>query len=121
MLSNSNIFFLALVSLAVIITTDQIIGDRLFEQSLDLIPSIQSDKTTQSLETWHIYSEMSIFLISRGPVLIAYAFITQRSRCFYYLFVASGIEAFVDILKLAYHEPRPYWVDSEVIAESCSG
>ena len=64
---------------------------------------------------------MSIFLISRGPVLIVYALITQRSRCFYYLFVASGIEAFVDILKLAYHQPRPYWVDSEVMAVFCSG
>ena len=121
MLTNSSIFLLSLGSLAAIITTDLIIGDRLFEQSLDLIPSIQSEKTDASLNTWHIYSDLSIFLISRGSVLIVYAFITQRSRCFYYLFVASGIEAFVDILKLAYHEPRPYWVDSEVIPEHCSG
>ena len=27
----------------------------------------------------------------------------------------------VDFLKLAYHQPRPYWVDSEVKAEYCSG
>ena len=112
---------LSVALLTVIITTDLIFGQRLFDQSLEMIPEIQAHMSDGQIEAWYYYSHIGLTIVSVLPILITYAFIEQRCRCFYYLFISCTMMGIVDFLKLAYHQPRPYWVDSEVKVIDCSG
>lgn len=54
------------------------------------------------------------------PIFIFFAWECQRVRCLYYLAAFLLIVLVTNVMKLAYHNPRPFWVDSDIQAFSCS-
>ena len=112
---------LSLLFLAAIITMNILVGPRMFDKSVERIPKLQEGKTDHQIESWHYYSDITTVLVTVLPILITYAAISQRARCFYYMFVVFSINAFVFLLDLATHQPRPSWVNSEIKAEYCAG
>ena len=55
-----------------------------------------------------------------GPIAVCFMFYKQRHRAFYYFMVYSTLKFMKDVGKLLYHDPRPFWVDSEIDAFQCS-
>ena len=63
---------------------------------------------------------MGLHMVLMLPILIPYNWISQRARCFYYLFCVLTIGALTSMAKLFYHEARPFWVSDDVSAYACS-
>ena len=96
---------------AVIILIEAIFGADMFDKSQTFIPEIQEDASDFSKGAWNFYSAYILTVIIFAPILAAYLFIEQRSRCFYYLFVTFGVIAITNILKLIDHQARPFWIE----------
>ena len=45
----------------------------------------------------------------------------ERLRCVYYVDVFTLLLIVMNVTKLAYHNPRPFWVSPEIKAFACSG
>ena len=69
---------------------------------------------------WKIYSDTGLALITFGPIAVTYLFFNERARCFYYIFMLETILIISSISKLHFHQARPYWVNPEIKAISCS-
>ena len=92
----------------------------LFDWSLEKIPELQADASIFKENAWSFYSNYGLAAIIILPFALTYLLIEERSRCFYYLFFIVGSEAVANVIKLANHAPRPYWVSPEIRAFNCS-
>ena len=54
------------------------------------------------------------------PILIPLLKFTQRARAFYYIMVVTVMVFIMNVFKLSYHDPRPFWVSSNIKAYGCS-
>jgi membrane-associated phospholipid phosphatase len=52
--------------------------------------------------------------------VVFYFWTDQRPRCVYYFATMILILVFTNITKLGYHDPRPFWVWTDVQAFACS-
>ena len=66
----------------------------------------------------------SLSFIGSGPLyFIIFLVIFNwggRARAFYYLFYLCGCLCLINVTKIAYHNPRPYMVDNDVVPYGCS-
>ena len=69
---------------------------------------------------WSIYSNTGIGgCIVLPPVILLFIY-WKRLHSFYYVVVISAMLLVMNISKLFYHQPRPYWVRAEIEAYNCS-
>lgn len=54
-----------------------------------------------------------------GVFIIIFNF-GSRSRAFYHMFFLISCLSFMNLTKMAYSEPRPYFVDPDIIPHGCS-
>jgi membrane-associated phospholipid phosphatase len=58
-----------------------------------------------------------------APYFIAFAVIfnwEKRSRAFYYIIFLSAVSFLMNVTKMAYHEPRPFMVTTQIKVYGCS-
>ena len=46
-----------------------------------------------------------------APFIVFLVIYNQRTRAFYYVMVLTAMLFIMNVLKLSYHDPRPFWVD----------
>ena len=69
---------------------------------------------------WKLYSNGTLAAVNMLPIVLLYPQLGQRSRCFYYVFLALSIDTISSVTKLHDHQARPFWVGQDVQAFDCS-
>lgn len=64
---------------------------------------------------WKFYTDVGLIAIEAVPIIIFYLRPKHRARCLYYVIVFSVILTVMNVTKLSYGDPRPYWVSSDVM------
>ena len=113
-------FSVSLVVLAVIAYTELFYRQTLFDKSVQWIPVLQSRATTAEINWWKLYTDVGLVCIEAIPIGFTYLKPEQRRRCLYYVFTFVVITTIMNITKLSYADPRPYWVSPDVQAFKCS-
>ena len=108
------------IALFTILIIQQSFVETYFDKSLEFIPKLQADVSDFKEGAWLAYTHIGLALETTLPIVIPYLFISQRARCFYYVFVIFGIDAVTSVAKLNYHQQRPYWVAENIQAFDCS-
>ena len=110
----------ALFSLVLIFLAEMFYRQPLFNYSLTFIKQIQAGASPGQATLWHAYSNVGLYSIQGVPLVISFVIPSERTRCAYYFAVFLVLMVFQNITKLAYHDPRPFWVSQDVQALSCS-
>ena len=69
---------------------------------------------------WSHYSDLGVAAGVSLPPFILYFILWRRIHALYYLFVLSALLFLMNVSKLWYHDPRPFWVSDEIQALTCS-
>jgi hypothetical protein len=88
--------------------------------SLQWIPVLQMHASSAQIEFWKIWTDYGLIVVQAAPLAIFYINPKQRVRFFYYLVLFSFVMLVMNVTKLSYSDPRPYWVASDIIAFKCS-
>ena len=86
----------------------------MFDWSIENIPKMQADASEFKQGAWSFFSNWGLAAATFIPFIYTYLYLSERSRCFYYIFVMFTIDAFSTMLKLADHQARPYWVSADI-------
>ena len=107
------------VALAVILSTQTLYHDALFEASEDIIVGLQTGRSQASFDFWEWVSEHT-YGIYVPAILLLLPFISTGR--FWYLMIAFQMIEYANscIFKILYHEPRPTWVFPDVLPVGCS-
>jgi membrane-associated phospholipid phosphatase len=109
-----------MLALIVIVGTETLYRQPLFEYSIPFIADLQN------------YLNFNVFIAFKSLTSFGYAYagvtffvfvycLASREKAFYILFVVVLQECFNQELKLVYHSPRPYFVGPDIIPYfSCS-
>jgi hypothetical protein len=108
------------VVLAVLVITEIFYRQPLFDMSLQWIPALQMHASSAQIEFWKIWTDYGLIVVQAAPLAIFYINPKQRVRFFYYLVLFSFVMLVMNVTKLSYSDPRPYWVASDIIAFKCS-
>jgi cbb3-type cytochrome oxidase subunit 1 len=68
-----------------------------------------SASSTQ-ISWWKFWTDVGLILAEAIPLATFYLIPKERIRCVYYLFTLTFILTVMNVFKLAYADPRPYWV-----------
>ena len=95
-------------------------NQHLFDASHDLIRDLQSGANNIAWTIWGAYSDTCLYGISFIPAIACFAFVTQRHRSMYLIIAFSLMTTLSSLLKLYFHDPRPFWVWDDIKVTSCS-
>ncbi len=76
--------------------------------------------SSTQIEFWKIWTDYGLIVVQAAPLAIFYIIPKQRVRFFYYLVLFSFVMLVMNVTKLSYADPRPYWVASDIVAYKCS-
>ena len=107
-------------ALVFICITEPSYRDSLFQSSSEDIIEIQSGANKYQVFAWKTYSNAGIGIAVAAPILLSLMIFRQRVRAFFYMLMFTFILVTMNIFKLWYHDPRPFWVDPNIMAFSCS-
>ena len=68
---------------------------------------------------WILYTD-TIALVIAAPILVSMLQFKQRARALYFVVMLTTMLFTMNISKLFYHEPRPFWVSPQIEAMTCS-
>merc|ERR1712226_324042 len=106
-------------ALAVILGTQFLYHDKLFEASHDVIVGLQTGRSKASFDFFNWLSEASGEGVYASTVLLLLPFMSFER--FWYLLVAFQTTEFAKcVFKLSFHEPRPTWVWPDVNPLGCA-
>ena len=113
---------ISIVSLAVIILTELAYRNPLYVRSVNIMKS-REPMGEKSMKAWSFYSKMGDSYFEMIIILIMFIGLNCRPRAIYYCLALSAKIFLLDILKMAYMEPRPYWINTgiDVTEHKCSG
>jgi membrane-associated phospholipid phosphatase len=112
---------IAIATLFVIIFAEAFYREPLFNKSLNFIPSIQANASSAEIGFWQFWTDTGLSISEYGPTFVFFFWFPQRQRAIYYFCAFVTIQFITNVLKLGYHDPRPFWVSQEIIAYNCSG
>jgi membrane-associated phospholipid phosphatase len=69
---------------------------------------------------WKFYSDESLNLCELIPIFISFFTPGWRVKTIYYAFAITVLLILMNVTKLLYADPRPYWVNPDIIVGSCS-
>lgn len=107
-------WIISATAFVIILSTEVAYRTSLFDKSLTYIPNIQAGATEAQKKGWSLYTNIGLTLAEAIPIGITYIFPSERVRCVYYVAAFMLILILTNITKLSYHDPRPYWVSTNV-------
>lgn len=115
-------FFVFLVIMLVIILTELLYRNSLFDSSVDLIRKFHADKDSDDF----IFSLCKFVSKLPEPYVLLFVGLLIYSFCNTYktvIFIMSMLIStyLISLMKLIYKSPRPYWNDLDILALSCEG
>ena len=114
-------FIFAFLLLAILIVAELFFRPPLLSFTLSPIgiEHTQQVTTPGARNFWHVWTELG-----GGReiwVLLAISlWFSSRSRFMYYLSVYTMNQFYIQFFKLAYHHPRPYMIDGNIVPYTCS-
>ena len=69
---------------------------------------------------WEIYSNYALPLAVFVPIGYSLWHYEERKRAVYYVTVLTSVVFTMNVSKLWYHQPRPFWVNPAIESSSCS-
>ena len=102
-------FAFSAIGLLSIVLLEPLYGKSLFESSLTFIKQVQDDMSTASETAWIVYTD-TIALVMTLPILVSLLQFKERVRALYYVIMLTAMLFTMNISKLCYHQPRPFWV-----------
>ena len=123
MMKSSSILCIKLFLIHVLFLTcivlDIYFKDELFTDSLSYTISIQknSNKTLDIIFLFfcNLVNPVTVSLLS----IIYYSFSKKKIQALVFLIAQILISYMNSLIKMAYHDPRPYWVNSQIVAKEC--
>ena len=110
----------SLIWLIIILFTEPLYNQSLFDESLNLIPQLQHGASNFKIKMWYLFSNVTFYASLLAPILVFLLIFQQRARAFYYVMVFGVALLVTNVMKLKYHQARPFWVSEDVQALSCS-
>lgn len=110
----------SLASLVLIIVMEPWYRQGLFNSSIDTIVKIQSDASETAIVIWKGYSNLAIVVVMVAPIVASLLRFHERCRAFYYVVMLTAMLFTMNVSKLCYWQPRPFWVSPAVQAFDCS-
>jgi undecaprenyl-diphosphatase len=110
---------LSLMFLVAIVVSEMFYRQPLFTKSLTVEPNLQSRASSGEINFWQFYTDFALASCLAVPIVIAFLMPEQRTRCFYYVSCFTLIMVVMNVTKLSYADPRPFWVGQNVIAYGC--
>ena len=103
------------VTLVLIFISEFIYSTPGFNWSLNHIPEIQAGASNLEISAWAYYSDVGMVVASAGPIIGPYLnTTTQRARNIYYIIFLGTTFLIMNVTKIWFHAPRPFWVEGEV-------
>ena len=112
--------FIAFCAFVLIIATEPSYRDTLYDYSLTWIAQIQVDASSTKQTVWDLYSDIALYGTLFLCILISLIGRTERSRACYYALSITVYVSVINMLKLNYADPRPFWSSDDVQAFHCS-
>ena len=110
----------SLAALSVLILTEPFYQKSLFSYSLTWIAELQKDASSTSKLVWRVYSDAGLFGALAVPVVLQFFWERDRVRAVYLAMCISAFTFAIDLTKLLYGNPRPFWVSDDVQAIACT-
>ena len=112
---DSNIIVIVAItaSLVLLVASEPLYREALFNASIPIIVGFQSKATPTSIAVSKAISDVGVFGLILAIIVGSYVWL-ERERCFYYLSLFTGIMFVTNWGKILYHSPRPYMVSDEV-------
>jgi len=102
----------AIGSLAIIIIIFAYNHGSWINKSAEYTPRLQAQASEAEISFFTVFTDFPYLYLAVAALL--FAFKEQRPRCCYYILAFAGSSLLSDVLKLAFHDPRPYWLTSEI-------
>ena len=110
-----------LVSILAITILNLIFRDYLYQMSLDLIMSLQTQgRDPYLLAFFQTVKKVGSSYFIYGALILIYVF-KERALAFHYTLIISSMMFFLCYLKMIIRYPRPYQYSDAIIPTSCSG
>ena len=113
----NSIYFIGLV---LIIGAEQIYRQPLLDWSKDIMLSIQNSETDAGRITFITLSLIGLGVPYVSSILILLVFNSQRGRSFYHLLFLGAALFVMSVTKMAYAEPRMFWVVQGIRPDECT-
>lgn len=106
----------SIVALVLILGTYFLYADKLFQDSYEsVIPRIQARHSDEEDNVgWTIFSTISVFSLTNGPIVIILANSMDRAAALYFVMVFVLQVFLIGFLQLLLHRPAPFWVTPNV-------
>jgi len=107
------------IYLAIVIGIENLFRDPLFKISLKLIQDWQHDSTNSEyilFRVFHYFGNYAVYL----PMTVIIFFSQPLNKSFTFLCVLLYSTFFSHFLQLAYSDPRPFWVNPNLLRYPCS-
>jgi hypothetical protein len=114
-------YVISISVLIVVLLTEPLYHQPLFDKSFTYIPRIQEGASSALKGFWGVYTDLGLNLVTLGPTLICFLMTDQRVRAMYYITVLAAFFLLMNTSKLTYADPRPFWLGRGVQAFHCSG
>jgi thiol-disulfide isomerase/thioredoxin len=101
-----------MLSLSIILVIEPLYRDSLYKTSLTWIPTLQSGASTTLVNFWAFWSDFCLKSLSLMPILISSAITSDKVRMFYFITMMTFVTFIMNVTKLGYHDPRPFWDNS---------
>ena len=85
----------------------------MFNRSLDYIVTAQQELSALAITIWPMYTD-TIKLLLVAPILVNLVGFGARAKAFYFAVVVSALYFVKITMKVMYHDPRPFWVSTEI-------
>ena len=117
---NAGYHFVSFLTLFIILIVETHYSQPLFESSLDFIIQVQAGASSAASTIWSLYSNVGIASGVALPPSILLLIYWDRLHSFFYVIMLTAMLAMMNVTKLWYHQPRPFWVDEEIQAFDCT-
>jgi len=111
------IYALSVIFFAIIIATEPLYRQPLFDKSLTYIENLQN-QSPFILKLWSVYS-IAILVVILVPHALWYVLHAGKTHAFYYVTMILVFAFTQNMMKMIYHEPRPYWVSEKIMPMKC--
>ena len=85
----------------------------MFNRSLDYIETAQQHLSASAITIWNMYTD-TIELLLLAPILVNLIKLQTRAKAFYFAVVVSALLFMKITMKVFYHNPRPFWVSTDI-------
>lgn len=112
--------FVALITFLMILMIETVYREPWWQSSLIFIPKIQAGASSFGSTVWDLYSNLGVTSGIGLPPVILMVFKWRRLHSLYYVIMLTSMLFLMNITKLWYHGPRPFWVSLDIYPYTCN-